>query len=336
VTVEPFDPHTADQADLAACHRIRASWVAAELPGDPVPTPEDTATWLTATTPDERRLLRAARVDGAVAAFSYVVLPVVENTGLGMVWMWVQPDRRRRGLGTELLADAVRVSQQDGRDTMLVEPAEGSPAAHFAEHFGFTVGQREVLSTLDLSTVDTDRLAAAATAEHHPYRLRSWTGAVPEDIVERYAVALNHMRDAPVGDLTYDSPQWTPERLRHWESWVDQRGREQLVTVAVHEPSGDVAGVTVVLVPRIPDGRAYQDDTTVVREHRGNGLGLWIKAAMARRLLAEHPQARSVLTGNAEENTHMRRINFELGFQVLRVQLFGQARVPDLAKQLGI
>ncbi len=336
VTVEPLDPHTADPADLAACHEIRAAWVAEDLPGDPVPTFEETMAWLTATTPEERRLLRVVRVDGAVAGLSYLMLPLVQNTGLAMLWPWVRPERRRRGLGTELLTDAVRSGRDDGRDTMLVEPVEGTAGAHFAERFGFAVGQRGVMSTLDLSTVDIDRLAAVEAAAHPPYRLEGWSGPVPERIVERYVVALNNMADAPVGDLNYDPPQWTQERLRYWESWVDQRDRDLLATIAVHEPSGDVAGLTVVIVPRTPNGRAYQDDTTVARAHRGNGLGLWVKAAMARRLLAEHPEVRDVITGNAEENTHMRRINADLGFAVTRVIEERQAATADVAKLLGI
>src|SRR5262249_53850363 len=34
VTIEPLDPHTADPADLAACHAARAAHVTTDLPGE--------------------------------------------------------------------------------------------------------------------------------------------------------------------------------------------------------------------------------------------------------------------------------------------------------------
>jgi mycothiol synthase len=334
VSVEPIDPATAGAADLAGCHAARAAHVALELPGDPVPSLADTTALLAANSAEERRLVRVVRDGGTVAGFGYLLLPDKHNTGVGLLWGWIHPDHRRRGHGSALLADAVQVLRSEGRRALLIEALAGSPAQPFTERFGFDVGQREVISRLDLSTLDVGRLTAAAAAGHPPYQLQSWRGPVPEHLLERYATALNGMLDAPVGDLPYESPPWTPERLRDWESWLDQRDRDMLATVAVHEPSGEIAGLTLLLLPRTPNGRAYQDDTTVVRAHRGSGLGLWIKAANALRLVAEHPEVRDVITGNAEENLHMRRINTDLGFRVLRVIEERTASVDDLARQL--
>src|SRR5262249_46301650 len=245
-------------------------------------------------------------------------------------------DRRGRGQGGALLAEAVRLLRDEGRDTLITGTPEGSPATAFAERFGLAVGQREVLSSLDMSTVDHGWLGHRAGAAHPPYRLPSWAGPVRDDLLDRYATALNGMQDAPVGDLKFATPRWTGPRLRDWESLVDQLDHDLLATVAVHEPSAEIAAITVILLPRRPTGRALQDDTTVVRAHRGNGLGLWIKAAMAQRLLADHPEIREVRTGNAEENVHMRRINTELGFRPARVVEGRQATVTDLAKELGL
>jgi hypothetical protein len=53
----------------------------------------------------------------------------------------------------------------------------------------------------------------------------------------------------------------------------------------------------------------------VVAEHRGNRLGLLIKAANLRAARQRWPTARSVLTWNAVENRHMLAINTLLGFK---------------------
>jgi GNAT superfamily N-acetyltransferase len=336
VTVEPLDPHTADPADLAACHAARAAHVATDLPGELVPTEQDTAASMTAVWVEEPRVFWVSRAAREVAGYSTLALPVRHNTEVGLLAAWVHPDQRRRGRGRALLAEAVRLLRDQGRDTVIMETAEGSPGAAFAERFGMAVGQREVLSSLDVSTVDPAWLGAHAATPHPPYRLQSWAGPVPDDVLDRYAAAMNGMRDAPVGDLKFEIGQRTGARQRDWEAYVDQLNHDLLVTVAVHEPSQEIAAVTVILLPRTPTGRALQDDTTVVRAHRGNGLGLWVKAAMAQRLLAEHPEIREVRTGNAEENVHMRRINTELGFRPARVAEERQVAVADLAKELGL
>jgi GNAT superfamily N-acetyltransferase len=281
-------------------------------------------------------VFRVARAGREVAGYSRLALPNRDNTEVGLLDIWVHPDQRRRGHGRALLAEAVRLLRDSGRDTVIMETPEGTPGAAFAERFGMAVGQREVLSSLDMSTVDHALLGGRAATAHPPYRLQSWAGPVPDDLLDRYATALNGMQDAPVGELKYANPQWTGPRLRDWEAYVDQLDHDQLATVAVHEPSEEIAAITVILLPRTPTGRALQDDTTVVRAHRGNGLGIWIKAAMAQRLLAEHPEIREVRTGNAEENVHMRRINTELGFRPARVAEERQAAVADLAKELGL
>lgn len=54
------------------------------------------------------------------------------------------------------------------------------------------------------------------------------------------------MRDAPFGEIDFQSPLWTPDRVREAEADLRALGVEQRVVVAVHEESGDVVGVTEV------------------------------------------------------------------------------------------
>jgi mycothiol synthase len=336
VTVEPFDISTAPAADVAACHAAKVAAVALDRPDAPVQTTADFRAWLTARHADNRVLVRLVRFGGEAVGLSYLMLPLTDNLGTGLFWGWVHPDRRGRGAGTQLLTELVSTLRAEGRHLMITETIEGTTGSAFVARYGFRAAQREVLSRLDLSTVDTATLAATVATDHLPYRLEHWRGPVPEQWLERYARALTNMADAPLGELQYEVPTYTPDYVRKQEAWAQQRGREQRITVAIHEPSGEIAGLTMVLVPVDPDGRAYQDDTTVAREHRGHGLGLWVKADMALRLIAEHPEVKDVITGNADDNFHMSRINTRLGFVRAHVLEERQASVDDVAKLLGV
>ena len=51
------------------------------------------------------------------------------------------------------------------------------------------------------------------------------------------------------------------------------------------------------------------------REHRNLGLGRWLKAANALRLLDERPEVTTIETWNAGVNAAMLAINHAMGFQ---------------------
>jgi hypothetical protein len=58
----------------------------------------------------------------------------------------------------------------------------------------------------------------------------------------------------------------------------------------------------------------FQGDTGVRPDHRGHGLGAWMKAVNHLRLADERPDVEWVQTWNADSNEPMLRINRALGF----------------------
>ena len=93
-------------------------------------------------------------------------------------------------------------------------------------------------------------------------------------------------------------------------------GRRIIESVARNLPTGRLVGFTRVEVsPESPD-RAYQQDTLVLREHRGHGLGARLKAANALLLMEALPTVRAIRTWNADSNRHMLAVNRALGYAV--------------------
>lgn len=93
----------------------------------------------------------------------------------------------------------------------------------------------------------------------------------------------------------------------------ERRGRVVVEAAAWHDESGTMAAFTHVSVPKETPWIAYQDDTLVAAEHRGHRLGYRVKAAVALALPDAAPGVTVQRTWNDETNTHMLRINRELG-----------------------
>jgi hypothetical protein len=96
--------------------------------------------------------------------------------------------------------------------------------------------------------------------------------------------------------------------------------------IARHRVNGDIAGLTVVTVDSENPARGEQEDTSVVRAHRGHRLGLLLKADMMRWLAATEPQLETLDTWNAESNDHMIGVNERLGYRVMGRELQFQRR----------
>ncbi|GAA2025635.1 GNAT family N-acetyltransferase [Agromyces tropicus] len=253
----------------------------------------------------------------------------------------VAPGRRRRGVGTALLAEAERMAQEAGRPTIVawsdhardelavgddvLRPPDGDaelradlPTSRFAAARGYELQQLERVSGLTVTGradgfrgMLAERRDAAASAG---YRLVAWTGPAPDDLVDAYAAARARMAlDVPAGGSTIDEETWDAGRVRAHEAEHADGATGLLVAAAVAE-DGTVAGYTEL---ELPAGKriAYQSDTLVVLAHRGHGLGMLLKLHNLVRLAEAAPERTDVYTWNADENAHMLAINVALGFE---------------------
>jgi mycothiol synthase len=167
------------------------------------------------------------------------------------------------------------------------------------------------------------------------FRLESWTGAAPEALLTEYARARTAITDASNGESALEFEDWTPERVRTHEADQESRGVRHRVTVAVHDPSGRIAALTELgLRPEQP-ARAFQQDTAVVAEFRGHGLGLAVKSANLCWLRAEHADVEEIFTQTAHDNAHMIRVNHALGFTTTAALSELEVGVEALAERLA-
>ena len=288
-----------------------------------------------------------------VAGFCRLTFPTADNTHLADLERTVHPDLEGQGVDEALLDAAEKLATEHGRTSLVTwstqvgEPPAGTPGvlepptgsgridgtaheARFLATHGYVLEQAERYSLLRLP-VDPGLLhrleSEAAARAGADYRLVSWTDHTPQDWVDQVAVLETRMStDIPTADLDFQESPWDAERVRDWEKRVADSQHGYLLTAAEHVPTGTLAAFTVLRYPVDHPEITFQDDTLVLREHRGRRLGMLVKAANVRRLRDVRPDAERVHTWNAEENSYMLDINVALGFRPMGVGGMWQKR----------
>jgi GNAT superfamily N-acetyltransferase len=314
-----FDP--ADTDTLRACREVHKAASATDDPYEPAMSKPVFSVWLTSGwegNPGEVWYVPGEN-PGEVAAWCRIDLPDLENRDRAFTIPVVHPKSRRAGIGRSLLRHvAVRAAAND-RAILASVSVQGSAGEAFAGSVGAKPGLIEARRLLDLGKIPTSqftRLRESAEPKAAGYTIVRWTGPTPEEYLGLVAEAFNAMNDAP-RDEGWEDDIWDADRVRERGNRVLRLTNVRGYSVAaIHDASGEMAGLTQVeLSPEHPDW-GYQGLTAVIGPHRGHRLGLLTKATMLEWLATAEPQIKRVVTGNAASNEHMIAVNEMLGFEV--------------------
>lgn len=288
----------------------------------------------------EQSLLWAAKDGDRHVGRAVLEMTKRDNLHNAFVHVMVHPGFRRQGIARELLRTAEASAQDHGRsvlqsysehragfdpeaaDVLRAKTGTGalpgsSAAVCFARSHGYELEQVERFSVLGLpaDAARVESLESQAAAKAAEYRLVVWEDVCPEEFVDQYALLRQRMStDVPLGEIDYQEEAWGRARVRQGEEELRRKGGHSLVVAALHVPSGELAGHTFLdYYPEKPDV-VYQEDTLVLRAHRGHNLGMLMKAHNLLRVGRLWPEGQRLLTWNAAENEHMLAINVALGF----------------------
>lgn len=328
----PLTVPTAD--DLRAWHRVQSAALAHDRPGEPVPDQEAVTARLTVPGVDSRRVLWLVRGRNgdAVATASLRLFSDPDRARTADVGLTVHPAHRRLGAGSRLLATVVEAAARAGCRTLVAHAAAGTTVEAFLGARGFSPALRLTHQRLLLDEVP-EHVRDRPDAPHGAYHLVFWPGAAPEDLIAGFARARGELAATATGGLDLGLRCWDAARVREAAQVVARRGEQLLTVAALSGPpgggAGEIAGFTELVVPAPGAGRtARQYATAVLPAHRGNGLGLRLKAEMLRRLAADHPGITEVRTETADDNRHMLAVNAALGFRTQRRTVVYRMRLP--------
>ena len=128
--------------------------------------------------------------------------------------------------------------------------------------------------------------------------------------------------DVPTGELTREAVVHTVERVRTDEGRL-ARNWILLNALAVTD-HGEPVGYSTLYLPRTRPEHAHQDDTLVLRAHRGHRLGSRLKVANLRQLerlpVSDIAARRWLHTYTAQGNAPMQAVNARFGFRRVEVE----------------
>ncbi|WP_393086774.1 GNAT family N-acetyltransferase [Streptomyces sp. LN704] len=266
--------------------------------------------------PSSRRLAWLA-ADSAGVPVGAAFLRLFTKEGpehLAELEVTAHPAERRRGAGGRLLDAAVSAARAEGRRSLVAQAVHGSPGDLFLAARGFRRVLALTYARLPLAATDLVRVDGIAERPHPGYALTHWDGTVPPHLARTYADSRRAMDDMPMEETDYGTVVRDVARVVAAAEAVAKRGESLHTVAAVDRADGSIVGFSELVVPGDGRGDAQHYGTGVLPEHRGHGLGLWMKAESIRAARRRHPELEGLLTDTADSNAPMRGINDALGY----------------------
>jgi GNAT superfamily N-acetyltransferase len=245
------------------------------------------------------------------------------------------PEYRQKGIGTRAVKMLYDFAVENEK-TVLIAGSNEIDGKAFLNAIGAQTALSGVENRLHYDSVDWQMIEewGSEGPQKSPETKLEFFYSIPEEIIEPYSkIYTETLNQQPFGDLDINDIVFTPESLREVEKRNKELGRTHLTYITV-EPNGEISGLTEMLYIPERENMIVQLLTGVRQEHRGRGLGKWLKAVMMLRIKEEFPQVSIITTDNATTNAPMLSINNRLGFKVHKESITGQLKTEDLGKYL--
>ena len=271
--------------------------------------------------PANRTVYPLLAVDGghAVGA-AMLIVDAMRRESASLRFLVVAPERRREGIGTRLLSEVERRARAAGRSRLRILAPAAHPAARpFAERAGGRPGLVLQQSRCPVAALDRDVLRAwvhRAGTSAVGYSLVAFDGVCPDEHLEAFAAVIPVMNTAPQATGAESVIPSVDDVRRRMTAHVRQ-GNDSWTVCARHDATGRFVGYTELSFSHHRPWHATQGDTGVDPAHRRQGIGRWLKAQTALRLLDERPGVEHIETWNAASNDAMLSINRAIGFRVV-------------------
>lgn len=335
-----FDPAAASQAEWQAAYRFN-TLIRNELsPEEPVLPLDAWKAQVSNIPPVVRVTFYALWEQEEVIGWLDLTVPATnENRHLVDCMPKVHREYRRRGLGSSLLAVVAREARQGDRRLIAGFTRSTIPAGEeFARATGANIGLLAHHNELDMRDLDPAlmrRWVEGASECASDFDLGLWEGPYPEENLDEISVLMDLYNAQPMGDLEVEEQHFSPEQIREMDRSMQARGINRWTYYVREKSTGKLAGFTEIFIRPATPGHLTQGLTAVFPQYRNRGLGRWLKGTMTEKILRELPDTKKIVTGNAEVNAPMLKINTEMGFKSTATETIWQVSIDRVEEYLS-
>jgi GNAT superfamily N-acetyltransferase len=306
-----------DEKTIASAAEMVSMFEREVIPGEPDTPAAELAADLLSVPPHRHLSIGIATEAGQTVGTVRLALDdTAGNQDLAEVeYLIVRPELRRAGIGRALV-HAVCERTDRARIRAYV-PVGHSGGMKLAAAIGATPGIVDRQSRVGVADLDRQMLESwihRAKDRARDYSLVCFDGPCPDELLEGFASLTRVMNTAPrsAGDQDVHS---TSAEVRAFQETLLRRMGWVWTACACHDATSKLVGFTQLMATRARPWLGQQWDTGVDPAHRNLGLGRWLKAANALRLIDERPEVATIETWNAGVNAAMLAINDAMGFR---------------------
>ncbi len=281
-----------------------------ELPGDP-PVTEALLARLFQRRHGTERIVLVVYDDDTPAGVLKLGLDLGDPAGPGHGSLWVFPGFRRRGAGRALAAAGLAALRERGRELLLADAPRAMAGERFAAELGAELVGETVRNRLRLAGPARAVLESAVARPVPGYRLVSWHGPCPDDLVESYARAWSALEERVNGQARVRRPSADDVRAR--EAEAERAGHLPHVVAAMPGQGAEIVAYSTLFVRDSP--MADAGETLVLPRHRRRGLATWLKAALLLGAARENGRLQLVQVFDDSANTAVLALDERLGFE---------------------
>ena len=250
-------------------------------------------------------------------------------------WIATHPDHRNKGLGTAFVSLLCQRGLELGK-TEISFSASALSGQNFMKRFTTKIALDAAENRLTLKEVNWESIEQWHTESKlkSPTTVVETYESIPDDVIVEFAkLQTSVLNDVPFGDLGLKFTI-TPDQIRKWENFSRQL-KNVSITKITREQDGRISGMTEIKVNTSLPTVIDQGLTGVLREFRGRNLGMLLKSEMLLTIKERFPNAQFIITGNADENAPMLRINHALGFKRACSWKAYKFQIDELVKKLN-
>lgn len=223
--------------------------------------------------------------------------------------------------------------------TIFITETESKISNSFNESIGMKKTQVFINSKLNIDKIPDDLLHKwiSEGKSFNPTALvKIFEDRIPEEYVNEFSIAYTDAgNDQPRGETELGDEVINVNAIREQEIIAKKIGAK-IITCCTIETDGQISSITQIKIIPGQEKEIKQKFTGVPQRYRGRKLGKLVKATMILYLKEHYPEAKEILTGNADSNESMLYINKNLGFNKYKEITVFQITLSEINKILFI